>query len=280
MTLSSLKIKICLFTIITMMMSCSSPKTNTENIDSTKTNIDSAKIEAQMPEEIVEEAEPELIEPPIDSIALASPQFDFYPSTNTSDEKEEKLVTALAKVMDEYNAEKYVTIKMSYTHPDPVVDGKIHEEETWYYNAERQLRGYTLKYKSERATQSKIYLFNENDLLAVHSDYSFSDEGSGFTENVKAVDSPLCPNCGLSISTGDETGETTITVVSISDYYTDFFSSYKYHLENYKGVKELVKQDGRYMAYVIETSMGSDSIKYSVDPNLIQKFFKKAAIKE
>jgi hypothetical protein len=185
-------------------------------------------------------------------------------------------VDKLAQLVEQYKEEKYATIRMSYTHDDAVGMGKINEDETWYYNANRQLRAFSSTFKSERTSMSSFYICSDGELLAVSSDNDFQDEGPRAYTSVRIVSS-LCPLCGLTLSKEEEEDVQEyqaypIDQSSFDQYATDFFTKHEDMLNTFKQVTNLTEMGERYSALVL---VYSDTIKYSVDPNLVNEFFKK-----
>jgi hypothetical protein len=235
--------------------------------------VQAAVVETELPQE-----DPEPDEPPIETAALTAPQFDFFTQPITDDVREDSMVNALARLIRQFNTEKYVTISMTYTHADPVMPGEVHEEETWYYDADRKLCAYSKKYESARTTENSHYLFSNNELVAMTLDTDFFDEGAGYTNSIR-IASTECPRCGVSISNDDGDGYevSEIDQSSLNTYANDCLRSHDDMLKAFKEIAEVTKQDERFTAFVIVNSnTGIDTIKYSVDPNLAHKFFKKA----
>jgi hypothetical protein len=224
-------------------------------------------------EQVDEPVEPD--EPPIDLVILESPEFSFFAQTLSSDKRETKLVIKLNQLLEQFRAAKFVAIRMWYVRDDAVGMGKERQDETWYYNANRQLCAFSGTYKTERTTRSELYLCKEGELLALTSDNEFQDEGPHAYTSVRIVSS-LCPQCGLTLSKEEEgeIKEYESTVIEQSDldkYSNDFFSKHEEMLKGFKEVTTLTKIGDRYSAFVF---VNSDTIKYSIDSNLINKFFK------
>ena len=87
-----------------------------------------------------------------------------YAQTLSEDKREDLLVKALDQLIDQFNQEKFATIKMRYTHDDAVTMGTVMEDETWYYNASRQLCAFRSEYKSDRMSMSSLGLFKQTGL--------------------------------------------------------------------------------------------------------------------
>jgi hypothetical protein len=266
--------------LIILTISCNQQTAVKEVSDNTKVKIDSGSVvQAELIEAdaaVEESSEPD--EPPIDSSALAAPQFDFFTQTITDDALEDSTSNALARLIRKFNNEKFVTISMTYTHADPVMPGEIHEEATWYYDADRKLCASSKSYKSVRTTETSHYLFSDNELVAMILDSDFFDEGAGYTNSVR-IASTQCPACGVNISNDDGDGYevSEIGQSSLSTYESDFLSDHDNMLKTFKEGTELSRQGERFTAFVIVNSnTGIDTIKYSIDPNLVHKFFKKA----
>lgn len=268
-----------LFITVIIVASCAKPNSKTDTVDSTQLSADTTVSKTVNPIEtgqVDKPAAPD--EPPIDS-ALVSPEFDFYAQTLSSDKRETKLVNKLSQLVEQFTKEKFVTTRMSYVHDDAVGYGKERQEEIWYYNANRQLCAFTSNYKTERTTRSELYLFREDNLLALSSDNEFQDEGPRAYSSVRIVSS-LCPQCGLTLSKEEESEsqEYKADVVDQSDldkYSSDLFTKHEDMLKEFKEATNLTKIGDRYRMFVF---VNSDTIKYSIDPNLVNKFFKKSLI--
>ena len=91
-----------------------------------------------------------------------------YAQTLSEDKREDLLVKALDQLIDQlidqFNQEKFATIKIRYTHDDAVTMGTVMEDETWYYNASRQLCAFRSEYKSDRMSMSSLGLFKQTGL--------------------------------------------------------------------------------------------------------------------
>jgi hypothetical protein len=275
----SLKTYLSASVLIILTISCRQQTVREAPASATSQNDSSVVPETAVVENAVSDDEPEEpAEPAIESSALEAPEFDFFPGSVTGDPREDSVVSALGGIIREFNNEKFVTIKMTHNYEDMVVGGINKEEATWYYNAERQLCAAANSYKSERTTESSNYLFTNNELAAMTSDSDFYDEGAGYTKSVK-IATTACPLCGVTITNDDGDGNelSEIDQYSLSTYSNDLFSRHDEMVKELKEVTELTKQGDRYVALVIrESNSGSDTIKYSVDLNLVHKFFKKA----
>jgi hypothetical protein len=278
-----MKTKNYLFLVILLIFTrCNQPSTKGETADSTQHSTDTTVSNVLNPIETVQTDKPvELDESPIDSVTLASPEFDFYAQTLSSDKREAKLVNKLAQLVEQFKSEKYVAIEKSYSFVDSyaIFGGKAREDEIWYYNFNRQLCAFSSTYKSERTTRSEFYLCREGEILALSSDNEFQDEGPRAYTSVRIVSS-LCPQCGLTLSKEEEgeVQEYQATVLEQSDldkYSSDFFNKHEDMLKDFKGATNLTKIGDRYSAFVF---VDSDTIKYSIDPNLVKKFFNKSLI--
>ncbi len=267
-----------LLIILLVAVSCNQHKNSTvETIDSTQVPIDTVTSKAQDSGESVqieEQAGPD--EPPINSSALTAPEFIFSAQTISSDTRETKIVSKLAQLVEQYKEEKYATIKMSYTYDDAVGMGKVNEDETWYYNANRELCAFSSTYNTARTTMSSFYICSDGELLAASSDNEFQDEGPRSFTSVRIVSS-LCPLCGLTLSKEEEEDSQeyqaeVIDQSSLDKYTTDFFTKHDDMLKNFGEVANLTKMGERYSAFIF---VYSDTIKYSVDPNLVNEFFTK-----
>ncbi len=271
-----------LLAILIIFNSCNQPSTKGEMANSTQKPTDTTVSRVLNPIETVEvdeSVEPD--EPPIDSIALASPEFSFYAQTISSDKREIKLVSMLAKLVEEFRKEKFVTTKMSYVHDDAVGYGKERHNEVWYYNVNGQLCAFSSTYKTERTTRSELYLCREGELLALSSDNEFQDEGPTAYTSVRIVSS-LCPQCGLTLSKEEDgdSQEYQFTVIDQSDldkYSNYFFNKHEDMLKGFKDATNLTKIGDRYSAFVF---VYSDTIKYSIDFGLANKFFKKGSFQK
>ncbi|MEO7989392.1 MAG: hypothetical protein ABI663_07620 [Chryseolinea sp.] len=269
--------KIHLLLIIPLVaVSCNQHNNSTgETADSTQVPIDTvvSKTQDSVEPVHVDEAGPD--EPSINSSALTAPEFNFDPRTISTDNRENKIVDKLAQLVEQYKEEKYATIRMSYTHDDAVGMGKINEDETWYYNANRQLCAFSSTFTSARTSRSSFYICSDGELLAVNSDNDFQDEGPRAYTSVRIVSS-LCPLCGLTLSKEEEEPQEyqayPIDQSSLDQYATDLFTKHEDMLNNFKEVTNLTEMGERYNALVL---VYSDTIKYSVDPNLVDEFFKK-----
>jgi hypothetical protein len=265
--------------LIILATSCNQQSAVKEANNTTPPKIDSGSVvQAAVVETNVPEEDPEPDEPPIETSALTAPQFDFFTQPITEDVREDSMVNALARLIRQFNTEKYVTISMTYTHADPVMPGEVHEEATWYYDADRKLCAYNKRYESARTTENSHYLFSNNELVAMTLDTDFFDEGAGYTNSVR-IASTQCPACGVNISNDDGDGYevSEIGQSSLSTYESDFLSDHDNMLKTFKEGTELSRQGERFTAFVIVNSnTGIDTIKYSIDPNLVHKFFKKA----
>ncbi len=273
-----MKIFVALFIII-FLATCSAPKSETEStIDSTSTSQDSLT-NPPLSTEIVDavEEQPDLDEPPIDLSDLSSAlEFNFHAETISTDNRETEIVNKLAQLVEQCKDKKYATIKMSYTHDDAVGMGKVNEDEIWYYNANRQLCAFSSTYNSARTSMSSIYICRDGELLVVSSDNEFQDEGPRAYTSVRIVSS-LCPLCGLTLSKEEEEDfqeyqAYEIDQSSLDQYATDFFTKHEDMLDTFREIKDLTKMGERYSAFVF---VNSDTIKYSIDSNLVNKFFKK-----
>jgi hypothetical protein len=267
-----------LLVILLVFTRCGQPSTKGETADSTQPPTDTTVSKALNPIEAVQVDEPvKLDEPPTDSVALASPEFSFYAQTLSSDKRETKLVNKLAQLVEQFRKEKFVAIRMSYVHDDAVGYGKERHNEVWYYNVNGQLCAFSSTYKTERTTRSELYLCREGELLVLSSDNEFQDEGPTAYTSVRIVSS-LCPQCGLTLSKEEdgEVQEYQVTVIDQSDldkYSTDFFNKHEDMLKGFKDATNLTKFGDRYSMFVF---VDSDTIKYSIDPNLVNKFFNKS----
>lgn len=272
--------KYILLVILIAFTSCNQPSTKGEAADSTQLPTDTVVSKMLNPVETVPVDEPvEPDEPPIDSVALVSPELSFYAQTISSDKSEIKLVSMLAKLVEQFRKEKFVTTKMWYVHDDAVGYGKERHNEVWYYNVNGQLCAFSSTYKTERTTRSELYLCREGELLALSSDNEFQDEGPTAYTSVRIVSS-LCPQCGLTLSKEEdgEVQEYQATVIDQSDldkYSSDFFNKHEDMLKEFKDATNLTKIGDRYSALVF---VYSDTIKYSIDPNLVNKFFNESLI--
>lgn len=264
--------------ILVLFISCNQPSTKGEVNDSNQmpSYTVASKVEtAQVNEPI------EADEPAIDSLALVAPEFSFYAQTLSVDNREAKIVHKLAQQIELFNEERYAIIKMSYTHADAVMMGNVVENETWYYNANRQLCAFSSTYKSERTSMTSLYLCKDGALLDVISDSEFQDEGPRAYTSVRIVSS-LCPLCGLNLSKEEENDnpDYQISVLDESEvdkYSRDFFTKHEDMLKGFGGIINVIKDGERYSAFVF---VNSDTIKYSVDPNLVNKFFKKGSFQK
>jgi hypothetical protein len=270
--------------ILIVTIRCTQQNATTETSDSTQVKTDTtvAQTAAVAEETPVEEEPVEPDEPPIETSALFEASFDFGRLPITDDPRELSTTKAVEELIAQFNKERYVTIDMSYTHPDPVMPGTVKEEATWYYNAERKLCAANMTYKSERTTEESYYLCTNDELVAKVLDSDFYDEGAGYTSYIR-IASTECPTCGVTISNDDGEGNE-VAVMDQSDLNTngnEFFNTHDEMVKTFKGVTELTKQGERYIAFVtLDSNTGVDTIKYSVDPNLVRKFFKKATVKD
>ncbi len=266
-----------LLVVLIIFNSCNQPNTKGETADSAQLEVGSVASKDETTQ-VDEPVKPD--EPPIDASSLAAPEFDYYSQTISTDKRESNMINKLAQLVKQFKDEKYATITMSYTHDDAVVMGKVKENETWYYNANRQLCAHTSEYKSERTTETRLYLCRNGEVMALSSDNEFQDEGPRAFTNVKIVSSE-CPQCGLNISSEDNADEgnnfqvTELDQSDLGEYSNDFFSKHNDILKDFKDVSSLTKIGDRYSALVF---VNSDTVKYSIDPNLVNKFFKKGLI--
>ncbi len=271
--------KIYLLLIIPIVAaSCNQHNNSTvETADSIQVPIDTVISMAQDSVETVQVVDQAGVdESPMNSSTLTSPEFIFSPQTISSDNRETKIVSKLAQLVEQYKEEKYATIKMSYTHDDAVGMGKVNEDEIWYYNANRQLCAFSSTYNTARTTMSSIYICSDRELLAASSDNEFQDEGPRAYTSVR-IASSLCPICGLTLSKEEEEEPQEyqaypIDQSSLDQYSTDFFTKHEDMLNSFREITNLTKMGERYSALVL---VYSDTIKYSVDPNLVDEFFKK-----
>lgn len=274
--------KIYLFgCVLILAISCNKPGSTKETPVNTQLQADSIVAETVVTGESLEPEESrEPDEPAIETSSLMVPVFDFHHQPITDDARENSIVNALNQIINQFKEERYVTISMTYTHDDPVTMGVVQEEGTWYYNAERQLCASSKRYKSDRTSMNSHYLCHKNHLVGMTSDMDFYDEGTGYTNSVR-IASTGCPRCGINLSSDDESGfELSEIDQSTTDKYAiDFFNEHEDMLETFKDVTQLTKQGERYTALVtVDSNDGVDTIKYSIDPSLIHKFFKKASI--
>lgn len=260
--------------ILILMISCSQRSSTKESPESVQLQIDSVVVAEEEP------LEPD--EPPIETSALIAPAFDFFCLPITDDAREDSIVNALNQIINQFNKEKFVTINMTYTHSDPVTPGIIREEGTWYYNADRQLCASSKTFNSDRTSMKSHYLCSNNDLVAMISDSDFNDEGASYSNSVRIV-STGCSLCRINISNDDGSGYkvSEIDQSSFDKYALDFFNEHEALLKTFKEVTQLTKQGERYTALVTANSnSGVDTIRYSIGPNLIHKFFKKGLIQD
>lgn len=261
--------------IVILAISCNQRGSTTETPISAQRQTDSVVVET-----VVAEESPEPDEPPIETSALMASSFDFFRQPITDDAREDSILHALEQIINQFNKEGFVTINMTYTHADPVTPGIVREEGTWYYNADRQLCAASKTYHSDRTSMNSHYLCSDNDLVAMVSDSDFYDEGAGYSNSVRIVTTE-CPLCGVNLSNDDESGYevSEIELSSLDKYAVDFFNEHEDLLKTFKEVTQLTKQGDRYIALVtVNSNPGMDTIKYSIDPNLIHKFFKKGLI--
>ncbi len=265
-------------------MSCSQ-QTAVKEVPSNQTiqSDSGAVVETATTEVAVVEEEPSYPEePPIEASDLESPEFDFFPGSVTGDAREDSVVSALSRTIREFNNENFVTIRMTHKYEDQVVGGTNTETSTWYYNAERQLCAAVKTYKSERTTESSNYLFSNNELVAMTLDTDFYDEGAGYTNSVK-IATTACPLCGIKISNDDGDGDelSEIDEYSVNTYENDLLRVHDDMLKEFKEITELTRQGERYMAFILrESNVGTDTVKYSVDANLVRRFFRKAVVRD
>ncbi len=91
----------CIVTILTI--SCTQQTSTQETSANTQVQPDSAIIETvAVTETPVEEESPEPDEPPIETSALAAPQFDFFTQTITGDALEDSTSNALARLIRKF----------------------------------------------------------------------------------------------------------------------------------------------------------------------------------
>jgi hypothetical protein len=280
--MKSLPVHLCSCVVAILAIGCSQQATVKEQASNPRAQSDSGVVvETAAAETGVAEEEPEEpTEPAIETSALDAPGFDFFPGSITGDAREDSIVSALSRIIKEFNNEKFVTINMTHRYEDQVVGGTNTDACTWYYNAERQLCAAIKTYKSERTTESSNYLFRNNELVAMTLDTDFYDEGAGYTNYVR-IATTACPLCGVTISNDDGDGNELSEISSVYTYENDLSGSHEEMIKTLKEVTEITKQGERYMAYVIsESNTGPDTIKYSVDANLVRKFFKKVTVRD
>lgn len=274
------KTYLLIFSLIAVTISCGQKTSSTETTaQASQAPIDSTVAEpvaAVTPvEQTPVEEEPDPVEPPIDAAALVDPMFGFLPGAITDDKDEASTLKALEELSDRFNGLHFVTITSSYTGGDPVTGGIVKEENTWYYNADRELCASSRTYKSDRTTEEAYYLCEKNNLIAMVLDSDFYDEGAGYTTNIRIANSH-----GVIISNDDGDGYE-VKSASLYEHETGFFSSHNDMREALNEVTELTKQGDRYLAVVLgESNIGVDTMKYSVDAHLVKKFFRKASVEQ
>lgn len=268
-----------LVVVLVIFAGCSNSGSTNESTSNRQPLADTSSAQALPVEaEQQEEEEPLPDEPPIDPSALTTPDFTFSANTISTDEREKELLEKLDPLVKQYREEKYSTIQRSYIYDDAVGYGKVREYETWYYNANRQLRAYTSTYNTERTSSNTLYICSDEELLAVSTDNEFQDEGPRAFTSVRIVSS-LCPQCGLTLAKEEEEEDFQeyqayeIDQSSFDKYATDFFAKHENMLETFQEITKLTKIGERYSANVL---VNSDTIKYSIDTNLVRTFFRKA----
>jgi hypothetical protein len=278
----NLKIHLLFITSV-ITISCSQPKSKTETPDSTQLQTDTIILETlnsiEIPE-VEEVDEPD--EPPLDESALTVPGFSFYSLIISEDEREKSITETLSQTVSQFSEEKFVTLEVTYVRGDPVMMGTTRESKIWYYNANRQLRGASSEYKSIRTTENRLYWFSDEELVAMILDSDFYDEGAGYSTNVR-IASSSCPLCGLKVTNDDGDGDEVSEVdqYEFNKYADDFFTEHNDLLKTFKDVTNLTRQGERYTSIVtMDSNTGSepDTIKYSIDPNLVHTFFKNSLI--
>jgi len=278
--------KIFLLILAVTSLGCNQPSPKTEPVDSTLYSPDTIisevveSIETPMPDSGQADGTP------INPLSLATPEFNFYPQILSGDARENKIVTGLSKLVKQFREEKYATLKMSTTRNDDVTMGVVSEDQIWYYNTNRQLCAFSSEYKSGRASKTSLFLCKDESLVAVSTDYEFQDEGPRAFISVRMASSE-CPHCGVKLSKEEEEeyqeyALSELTQSDLDQYATDFFSMHEAMLQNFTDTGSLIKsEDGaRYMMFVVSTSSSgqSDTTRYSIDRNLINKFFKNSLI--
>ena len=264
-----------LLVIIIVLTNCSQPSSKEEVSDTAQIQTDTGVkvLDSIETNQIVESVASN--EPPIEPSALAAPAFSFYAQTLSTDKRETEMVNKLSQLIQQSGKEKFVTMERSYIYDDPVVMGKINEIETWYYNANRELSAFSSTYKSERTTMSSLYLCGEGKVLALSSDNEFQDEGPRAYTSIRIVSS-LCPHCGLNLSLEEESEQegyqvTELGQSDLDQFSNDFFNKHNDMLKIFGEINTITKMEDRFSAFVL---VNSDTIKYSIDANLITKFFK------
>jgi hypothetical protein len=270
-----------LYVILVVAISCTQPNSKTETVDSTRLSTTKDVSETFTSDGAIkpdEQVKPN--EPAIEASGLAAPDTPFSATTVSSDKEEAQIVNDFFPLTEQFNNGKYVTIKMSLTSiVDDVMGGTKQTNEIWYYDAERKLCGFSSTYTSSLTTRSEFYLCKDENLVALSSDNDYQDEGPRAYTSVRIVSS-RCPRCGLVLSK-EEDGDIqeyqadVIDQSSLDKYSNDFFDKHNAMLENFQSVPRVTKNGERYSAFVLADQ---DTIKYSIDAGLVNKFFKKAVI--
>ena len=180
-----------------IVFSCTSPKKESEKIDSVKTNSEtsSQNESAYSPTATPYAAEPASI-------------FTYFEQTFTEDERESAVTQDLMEMLRQYEDGKYLTIKNEYSVSyQEEVDANefmnVHESirKTWFYDSLNNLRCFTMDYQYRVgnegfSTTSTIYLSAGDSLVAAYEDGDESIQVASKTR-IRLV-AKRCPDCGTS----------------------------------------------------------------------------------